>query len=125
MLRLIQNASTVFRIRPPSGNNKALFSDSPSKKIKKRGNDRGVPDALPAGIGISYANLPQIAQAFSPRYLLLVFATVLGAILGADCLFPGRAICGLAREPVLCLLLLILPNLEFSGVLYLQNALCY
>jgi Na+/citrate or Na+/malate symporter len=38
---------------------------------------------LLVGIGISYTNLEQIAQAFSPQYLLLVFVTVLGAILGA------------------------------------------
>jgi Na+/citrate or Na+/malate symporter len=38
---------------------------------------------LLVGIGISYTNLTQIAQAFSPQYILLVFVTVLGAILGS------------------------------------------
>jgi Na+/citrate or Na+/malate symporter len=46
--------------------------------------------ALLVGIGISYTNLTQIAQAFSPQYLLLVFVTVLGAILGAG--FVGRLV---------------------------------
>jgi Na+/citrate or Na+/malate symporter len=38
---------------------------------------------LLVGIGISYTNLTQIAQSFSPEYLLLVLVTVLGGILGA------------------------------------------
>jgi Na+/citrate or Na+/malate symporter len=38
---------------------------------------------LLVGIGISYTDLGQIAQAFSPQYLLLVFVTVAGAILGS------------------------------------------
>jgi Na+/citrate or Na+/malate symporter len=38
---------------------------------------------LLVGIGISYTNLEEIAQAFSFQYILLVFVTVLGAILGA------------------------------------------
>jgi Na+/citrate or Na+/malate symporter len=38
---------------------------------------------LLVGIGISYTNLEQIAQAFSFQYILLLFVTVLGAILGA------------------------------------------
>jgi Na+/citrate or Na+/malate symporter len=46
--------------------------------------------ALLVGIGISYTNLGQIAQAFSPQYLLLVLVTVLGAILGAG--FMGRLV---------------------------------
>jgi Na+/citrate or Na+/malate symporter len=45
---------------------------------------------LLVGIGISYTNLTQIAQAFSPQYILLVFVTVLGAILGAG--FVGRLV---------------------------------
>jgi Na+/citrate or Na+/malate symporter len=46
--------------------------------------------ALLVGIGIAYTNLTQIAQAFSPEYLLLVFVTVFGAILGAG--FVGRLV---------------------------------
>jgi Na+/citrate or Na+/malate symporter len=38
---------------------------------------------LLVGIGISYTNLEQIAQAFSFQYVLLVFVTVLGAIIGS------------------------------------------
>jgi Na+/citrate or Na+/malate symporter len=38
---------------------------------------------LLVGIGISYTNLEQIVQAFSFQYILLVFVTVAGAILGA------------------------------------------
>jgi Na+/citrate or Na+/malate symporter len=38
---------------------------------------------LLVGIGISYTNLTQIAQSFSPEYLLLVFVTVLGGVIGA------------------------------------------
>ncbi|MFP3043880.1 2-hydroxycarboxylate transporter family protein [Treponema primitia] len=38
---------------------------------------------LLVGIGISYTNLNQIALAFTPQYLILVFVTVLGAILGS------------------------------------------
>lgn len=38
---------------------------------------------LLVGIGVSYTNLVQVAQAFTPQYLLLVTITVLGAILGA------------------------------------------
>jgi Na+/citrate or Na+/malate symporter len=45
---------------------------------------------LLVGIGISYTNLTEIAQAFSPQYLLLVFVTVLGAILGAG--FVGKVV---------------------------------
>jgi Na+/citrate or Na+/malate symporter len=45
---------------------------------------------LLVGIGISYTNLEQIAAAFSFQYILLVFVTVLGAILGAG--FVGRLV---------------------------------
>jgi CCS family citrate carrier protein len=38
---------------------------------------------LLVGIGVSYTNLVQVAEAFTPQYLLLVTVTVLGAILGA------------------------------------------
>ncbi|MDR1379474.1 MAG: 2-hydroxycarboxylate transporter family protein [Synergistaceae bacterium] len=38
---------------------------------------------LLVGIGIAYTDLEQIAQAFSFQYILLVFVTVLGAVLGA------------------------------------------
>jgi Na+/citrate or Na+/malate symporter len=38
---------------------------------------------LLVGIGVAYTDLRQIALAFSPEYLLLVFVTVLGAIVGA------------------------------------------
>jgi Na+/citrate or Na+/malate symporter len=38
---------------------------------------------LLVGIGVAYTDLKQIALAFSGEYLLLVFVTVLGAILGA------------------------------------------
>jgi Na+/citrate or Na+/malate symporter len=38
---------------------------------------------LMVGIGVAYTNLPQIAAAFSPQYVLLILVTVLGAILGA------------------------------------------
>jgi Na+/citrate or Na+/malate symporter len=38
---------------------------------------------LLVGIGVAYTDLKQIALAFSPQYLLLVFVTVLGAIIGA------------------------------------------
>jgi Na+/citrate or Na+/malate symporter len=38
---------------------------------------------LMVGIGVAYTNLPQIAQAFTPQYVLLVLMTVVGAILGA------------------------------------------
>ncbi|MDR2393682.1 MAG: 2-hydroxycarboxylate transporter family protein [Treponema sp.] len=38
---------------------------------------------LLVGIGISYTNLVQVAEAFTPQYLLLVTVTVLGAIFGA------------------------------------------
>jgi Na+/citrate or Na+/malate symporter len=46
--------------------------------------------ALLVGIGIAYTDLSQIAAAFSPQYLLLVFVTILGAILGAG--FMGRLV---------------------------------
>jgi Na+/citrate or Na+/malate symporter len=39
--------------------------------------------ALLVGIGVAYTDLGQIVAAFSPQYLLMIFATVLGAILGA------------------------------------------
>jgi Na+/citrate or Na+/malate symporter len=45
---------------------------------------------LLVGIGISYTNLAQIAQAFSFQYILLVFVTVAGAVLGAG--FVGRLV---------------------------------
>jgi Na+/citrate or Na+/malate symporter len=45
---------------------------------------------LLVGIGVAYTNLREIAMAFSPQYLLLVFVTVLGAILGAG--FIGRLV---------------------------------
>ncbi|MDR2798591.1 MAG: 2-hydroxycarboxylate transporter family protein [Treponema sp.] len=45
---------------------------------------------LLVGIGVSYTNLVQVAQAFTPQYLLLVTVTVLGAILGAG--FVGRLV---------------------------------
>jgi Na+/citrate or Na+/malate symporter len=45
---------------------------------------------LLVGIGISYTNLEQVAQAFSFQYILLVFVTVLGAVLGAG--FIGRLV---------------------------------
>jgi Na+/citrate or Na+/malate symporter len=45
---------------------------------------------LLVGIGISYTNLAQIAQAFSVQYILLVFVTVVGAVLGAG--FVGRLV---------------------------------
>jgi Na+/citrate or Na+/malate symporter len=38
---------------------------------------------LLVGIGISYTNLVEVAAAFSPAYLMLVFVTVTGAVLGA------------------------------------------
>jgi Na+/citrate or Na+/malate symporter len=38
---------------------------------------------LLVGIGVAYTDLGQIAAAFSPQYLLLVFVTVLGAVIGA------------------------------------------
>ncbi|MDR2634038.1 MAG: 2-hydroxycarboxylate transporter family protein [Treponema sp.] len=38
---------------------------------------------LLVGIGVSYTNLVQVAEAFTPQYLLLVTVTVLGAMLGA------------------------------------------
>jgi Na+/citrate or Na+/malate symporter len=38
---------------------------------------------LMVGIGVAYTNLHQIAQAFTPQYLLLVLVTVVGAILGS------------------------------------------
>ncbi|MDR1931599.1 MAG: 2-hydroxycarboxylate transporter family protein [Spirochaetales bacterium] len=38
---------------------------------------------LLVGIGVGYTNLNEIAAAFSGQYLLLVFVTVLGAIIGA------------------------------------------
>ncbi|MDR1901256.1 MAG: 2-hydroxycarboxylate transporter family protein [Treponema sp.] len=38
---------------------------------------------LLVGIGVAYTDLKQIALAFSPQYLLLVFVTVLGAVIGA------------------------------------------
>jgi Na+/citrate or Na+/malate symporter len=41
---------------------------------------------LLVGIGVAYTNLREIALAFSPQYLLLVFVTVLGAIVGAGLL---------------------------------------
>ncbi|MDR3114936.1 MAG: 2-hydroxycarboxylate transporter family protein [Treponema sp.] len=45
---------------------------------------------LLVGIGVSYTNLVQVAQAFTPQYFLLVTVTVLGAILGAG--FVGKAV---------------------------------
>ncbi|MDR0377409.1 MAG: 2-hydroxycarboxylate transporter family protein, partial [Spirochaetaceae bacterium] len=45
---------------------------------------------LLVGIGVAYTNLREIAMAFSPQYLLLVFVTVLGAILGAG--FIGKLV---------------------------------
>jgi Na+/citrate or Na+/malate symporter len=45
---------------------------------------------LLVGIGAAYTDLKQIALAFSPQYLLLVFVTVLGAILGAG--FVGQLV---------------------------------
>jgi CCS family citrate carrier protein len=45
---------------------------------------------LLVGIGIAYTDLGQIAAAFSPQYLLLVFVTVLGAIIGSG--FVGRLV---------------------------------
>jgi Na+/citrate or Na+/malate symporter len=38
---------------------------------------------LMVGIGVAYTNLYQIAEAFSPQYVLLVLVTVLGAAIGA------------------------------------------
>jgi Na+/citrate or Na+/malate symporter len=38
---------------------------------------------LLVGIGVAYTDLKQIASAFSPQYLLLVFVTVVGAIIGS------------------------------------------
>jgi Na+/citrate or Na+/malate symporter len=45
---------------------------------------------LLVGIGAAYTDLRQIALAFSPQYLLLVFVTVFGAIIGAG--FVGRLV---------------------------------
>ncbi|MDR0722865.1 MAG: 2-hydroxycarboxylate transporter family protein [Treponema sp.] len=45
---------------------------------------------LLVGIGVSYTNLAQVAQAFTPQYLLLVTITVLGAIVGAG--FVGKLV---------------------------------
>jgi Na+/citrate or Na+/malate symporter len=45
---------------------------------------------LLVGIGVAYTDLNQIAAAFSPQYLLLVFMTVLGAIVGSG--FIGRLV---------------------------------
>ncbi|MBJ7537626.1 2-hydroxycarboxylate transporter family protein [Marinomonas transparens] len=39
--------------------------------------------ALLVGIGVAYTNLDQIISALSPMYFLLVFITVLGAVIGA------------------------------------------
>jgi Na+/citrate or Na+/malate symporter len=44
---------------------------------------RNLTGVLMVGIGVAYTDLHQIAAAFSPQYLLLVFVTVLGAIIGA------------------------------------------
>jgi Na+/citrate or Na+/malate symporter len=44
---------------------------------------RNLTTVLLVGIGVAYTDLKQIAMAFSPEYLLLVFVTVLGAIVGA------------------------------------------
>jgi len=38
---------------------------------------------LLVGIGISYTNLAEVVAAFSPAYLMLVFMTVIGAVLGS------------------------------------------
>jgi Na+/citrate or Na+/malate symporter len=51
------------------------------------GNLTGV---LLVGIGVAYTSLPEVYAAFSGNYLLLVFVTVLGAILGAG--FVGRLV---------------------------------
>ncbi|GMO46997.1 MAG: 2-hydroxycarboxylate transporter family protein [Treponemataceae bacterium] len=45
---------------------------------------------LLVGIGVAYTDLKQIASAFSPQYLLLVFVTVAGAILGSG--FVGKLV---------------------------------
>jgi Na+/citrate or Na+/malate symporter len=45
---------------------------------------------LMVGIGIAYTDLNQIAAAFSPQYLLLVFVTILGAVIGAG--FVGKLV---------------------------------
>jgi Na+/citrate or Na+/malate symporter len=45
---------------------------------------------LLVGIGVAYTDLGQIAAAFSPQYLLLVFVTVLGAVTGAG--FVGKLV---------------------------------
>lgn len=39
--------------------------------------------ALLIGIGVAFTSLPEIIQAFTPQYVILVFVTVAGAILGA------------------------------------------
>ena len=39
--------------------------------------------ALMLGIGIAYTDMGQIIESFSPMYLVLVFVTVLGAVLGS------------------------------------------
>jgi Na+/citrate or Na+/malate symporter len=45
---------------------------------------------LLVGIGVAYTDLKQIASAFSPQYLILVFVTVIGAILGSG--FVGKLV---------------------------------
>jgi Na+/citrate or Na+/malate symporter len=45
---------------------------------------------LLVGIGVSYTNLIQVAEAFTPQYLLLVTVTVFGAILGSG--FVGKLV---------------------------------
>ncbi len=44
--------------------------------------------ALLVGIGIVYINLPELAAAFTVQYIILVFVTVLGSIIGAG--FVGK-----------------------------------
>jgi Na+/citrate or Na+/malate symporter len=51
---------------------------------------RNLTGVLLVGIGVAYTDLKQIAMAFSPQYLLLVFVTVVGAIIGSG--FVGKLV---------------------------------
>lgn len=46
--------------------------------------------ALLIGIGVAFTSLPEIIQAFTPQYVILVFVTVVGAIVGAG--FIGKLV---------------------------------
>jgi len=46
--------------------------------------------ALLIGIGVAFTSLPEIIQAFTPQYIILVFVTIVGAIVGSG--WVGRLV---------------------------------